>query len=305
MTRESVVPGNVAGRSGAAPTTPAAISRRRDPDALEVAPAVVALVRDLIHDTTGLYYPDARTDQLVERLTPLALERGFPSLLDYYYLLKYDGGAPEEWGRVFDALAVPETYFWREIDQIRAIVEHVVPRCATLLGGRPLSIWSIPCASGEEPLTIAMLLDQAGWFSRIPLEIHASDASPAAIDRARRGVYRDRAFRNLPPEVRERYFERAEDGWRVTPALHRRINWSVVNLMNPGQVARYATAPIVFCRNLLIYFSERATRDAIGLLAAHMPTAGYLAVGVSESLLRITNDFELCEVAGAFVYVKR
>ena len=304
MSPDARVPANVAGRSAAGPT-PGAISGRVDPDVLDVAPSVVALVRDLVHDTTGLYYPDARTAQLVERLTPLVLQRGFPSLLDYYYLLKYDGGAPAEWGRVFDALAVPETYFWREVAQIRAVVEHVVPRCVKMLGDRPLSIWSIPCASGEEPLTIAMLLDQAGWFSRVPIEIHASDASPAAIDRARRGLYRERSFRNLAPDLRERYFERAEDGWRVTSELHSRVTWSVVNLMNPGQAGGYATAPIVFCRNLLIYFSERAARDAIALLAARMPTPGYLAVGVSESLLRITNDFELTEMAGAFVYVKR
>jgi chemotaxis methyl-accepting protein methylase len=133
-----------------------------------------------------------------------SLERGFPSLLDYYYLLKYDAAAAEEWGRVFDALAVPETYFWREVDQVRAIVQHVVPDLVRTLGGRPLSIWSIPCASGEEPLSIAMMLDQEGWFARTPIEIHGSDASPAAIDRARRGVYRDRVLPQLaagPPRA--------------------------------------------------------------------------------------------------------
>jgi chemotaxis protein methyltransferase CheR len=150
-----------------------------------------------------------------------------------------------------------------------------------------------------------MLLDQAGWFSRVPIQIHASDASPGAIDRARRGLYKERSFRSLPPHVRERYFSRADDGWRVTPELHRRVTWSVVNLRNPAQAGVYATAPIVFCRNLLIYFSDRAARDVIGLIAARMPTPGYLAVGVSESLLRITNDFELTELGGAFVYVKR
>ena len=179
-------------------------------DAIDVRPATIALVRDLVHETTGLYYPDERSAQLVERLTPLVLERGFPSLLDYYYLLKYDAAAaPAEWGRVFDALAVPETYFWREIDQLRAIVSIVVPQCVDALAGRPLSIWSIPCATGEEPLTLAMLLDEAGWFARAPIEIHASDASPGVIERARAGLYRGRAFRNLPAETRDRYFTRA------------------------------------------------------------------------------------------------
>jgi chemotaxis protein methyltransferase CheR len=87
--------------------------------------------------------------------------------MDYYYLLKY---TPEtdEWRKVMDALAVQETYFWREIDQLRAVVRFVVPDLAAKLLGRPLRIWSIPCATGEEPLTLAMLLHEAGWFDSRP-----------------------------------------------------------------------------------------------------------------------------------------
>ena len=282
------------------------VSAHSELEAIDAPSAIVTLVRDLVHDTTGLYYPDDRSAQLVERLAPLVLERGFPSLLDYYYLLKYDTAAgPEEWRRVFDALAVPETYFWREIDQLRALVSVVVPRCVEALGGRPLRIWSIPCASGEEPLTVAMLLEEAGWFTRAPIEIHASDASPAAIARARQGVYRGRAFRNLPPDMRERHFTPEGEVWRVAPALHQRVTWSVVNLMDPVEAAPRAAAPIVLCRNLFIYFSERSVRQAVAMFAARMPRPAYLAVGVSESLLKVTNDFDLEDVGGAFMYVKR
>ena len=284
----------------------AGVAARSEPDAIDAAPAAVTLVRDLVHETTGLYYGDDRAPQLVDRLVPLVLERGFPSLLDYYYLLKYDtAAAPEEWRRVFDALAVPETYFWREIDQLRALVTGVVPRCVEALAGRPLRIWSIPCASGEEPLTLAMLLDEAGWFGRAPIEIEGSDASPAGIARAQTGVYRGRAFRNLSPEVRDRYFSREGETWRVDPGLHKRVTWSVVNLMDPSDAAPRATAPIVLCRNLFIYFSERSIRQAVAMFAARMPRPGYLAVGVSESLLKVTNDFDLQDVGGAFMYVKR
>jgi chemotaxis protein methyltransferase CheR len=282
------------------------VSARPDLDTIDVSPTTVTLVRDLVHETTGLYYADDRGPQLVDRLTPLVIERGFPSLLDYYYLLKYDAaGAPEEWRRVFDALAVPETYFWREIDQLRALVTIVVPRCVAALAGQPLRIWSIPCASGEEPLTLAMLLDEAGWFGRARIEIEGSDASPAAIARARAGVYRGRSFRNIPPQVRERYFRRDGEAWRVSPELHGRVAWSVVNLMDPADAAPRAAAPIVLCRNLFIYFSERSIRQAVAMFAARMPRPGYLAVGVSESLLKVTNDFDLQDVAGAFMYVKR
>jgi chemotaxis protein methyltransferase CheR len=265
----------------------------------------VPLLRDLIHERTGIFFEDGRQDVLAERLASLVVERGFESFLDYYYLLKYDDSAACEWPRVMDVLSVPETYFWREIDQVRAIVDVVVPALVATLRGAPLKIWSVPCASGEEPLTIAMALDQAGWFSRAPIEIHGSDASPAQIERARAGRYRERSFRALPGPLRERYFQRDGDVWVPDPALAGRVrSWSVVNLMAAGEVAAMP-APIVFCRNVFIYFSADRVREVVGHFAAAMPTPGYLCVAASESLLRATTAFQLEEIGDAFVYVKR
>ena len=265
---------------------------------------VAALLRDIIHERTGLYFEDTKLDLLGDKLAPLVEARRLASYLDYYYVLKDDLNQVE-WPRLVDALSVPETYFWREMDSIRAIVDEIVPQWVDRLKGRPLRIWSVPCASGEEALTLAMVLEEAGWFSRAPIEIHASDASPAALERAHAGVYRERSFRSLPADRRERYFSRVDGGWRVDAALQARVTWSRVNVMVREQVAAFAVAPIVFCRNLFIYFSEASIRQVIGHLAAYMPSAGCLCLGVSESILKITNAFELEPIQGAFVYVKR
>jgi chemotaxis protein methyltransferase CheR len=274
-------------------------------DHLGLSDAALPLLRDLVHERSGIFYETARCDVLGERLAPLVIERGFESFLDYYYLLKYDESSTAEWLRVMDALAVPETYFWREIDQIRALVDVVVPALVNTLQGTPLRIWSVPCASGEEPLTIAMMLDQAGWFERAPIEVHGSDGSPAAIARARSGRYRERSFRTLPETLRDRYFTRDGDAWIPQPRLSERIgSWSVVNLMAPEQVALHAQARVIFCRNVFIYFTETAIRSVVNRFADAMPPRSYLCVGASESLLRITTRFELVEVGGAFMYVK-
>jgi chemotaxis protein methyltransferase CheR len=273
---------------------------------LGLSDAALPLLRDLVHERSGVFFEQARCDVLAERLAPLVIERGFESFLDYYYLLKYDESAASEWLRVMDALAVPETYFWREIDQIRAVVDEVVPALVKSLAGRPLRIWSVPCASGEEPLTVAMMLDQAGWFERAPIEIHASDASPAAIARARAGRYRERAFRTLPEHLRARYFCQDGDTWRPDARLSARIaSWSIVNLMAPDQVAAHANASVIFCRNVFIYFTEQAIRSVVERFADSMPAHAYLCVGASESLLRVTTRFDLEEIGGAFMYVKR
>src|SRR5215210_6468490 len=87
----------------------------------------LTLLRDLIHERTGVFFDDQRIASLGDRLSPLIANRGFDSALDYYYLLKYDADAPSEWGRVMDAISVAETYFWREVDQLLAVVDHIVP----------------------------------------------------------------------------------------------------------------------------------------------------------------------------------
>jgi chemotaxis protein methyltransferase CheR len=272
-------------------------------DALGLSGSVTTLLRDLIHEQLGLMYDPGQLDQVADRLAPLVVARGLGSFLDYYYLLKYSS-EPDEWLKVMDALAVQETYFWREIDQLRAIVTSIVPQLVEALNGEPLRIWSIPCATGEEPLTIAMLLSEAGWFERAPIKLIASDASPGAIARARRGNYTRRSFRNLPPALREKYFVEHEDCWSVIPSLRQRVSYDIVNLMSEAEVARHADAPIVFCRNVFIYFSDRSIRRAVSVFERLMPSPGYLCVAAAESLLRRTSTFELQEHGGAFIYVK-
>lgn len=274
-------------------------------DTLSLSPSVFTILRDLIHARTGLFYEDTRRDVLANKLSPRAIECGFDSFLDYYYLLKYDQSAADEWRHVVDALSVQETFFWREIDAIEALVQVLAPQWQATHTGEPLRIWSAACATGEEPLTIAMALSEAGWFERMPIEIAASDASQAAIAAARRGIYGNRSFRNLPATFQEKYFTQTAHGWQVAPELHARVCWSTANIAQPEEIATLARAPIIFCRNVFLYFSKDSIRRTVQTFGSSMQSPGYLFVGVSESLLRLTNLFELREIGSAFVYVKQ
>jgi chemotaxis protein methyltransferase CheR len=265
--------------------------------------AAAMLLRDLIHERTGIVFADRSLDIMVDKVSSSMVEDGSASLLDYYYRLKYDNDETA-WTNLLDAISVRETYFWREMDQIRALVDVVVPKLAPSLR-EPLKIWSAACASGEEPLTIAMALDLAGWFDRIPIEIHASDASGAALSTARKGIYRERCFRAFPMEHRSRFFVQVENGWKIKPALHERVQWHRVNLMNECAVEKRAQVPVIFCRNVFIYFSEAYILKTARLMERHMRSPGYLFLGAAESLLKFDIAFELQQVGGAFVYVKR
>jgi chemotaxis protein methyltransferase CheR len=148
-----------------------------------------------------------------------------------------------------------------------------------------------------------MALAEAGLGDR-PIEIVGSDASFAGLEKAQRAVYREKSFRALPAGLREKYFAPAAGGWKLSPDIVRRVAFKQANLFEPGEIASLAWVQAIFCRNVFIYFSPHAIRQTVAMMAAKMPPGGYLFVGASESLLRMTADFELREVGGALVYAR-
>lgn len=265
--------------------------------------SVALLLRDLVAQRTGIYVDDQHLDIFMEKLSSVILERGLSSPLDYYYLLKYDAGAELEWRRVIDAVSVRETFFWREFEAVRTLVGHVLPEYFSSNPSRPFRIWSAACASGEEPLTIAMAIREAGLWDR-PIEILASDASPGAISAARAGIYRERSFRNLEPYLWKRYFTKKDSGWKIDPEIHGRINWFNANLLHEHEIGPLADSNVIFCRNVFIYFKAETISSILRTFARHMAPPALLFLGAAESLLRLTTQFELKEMGNAFVYAR-
>lgn len=262
------------------------------------------LLRDLIAQHTGVFFGEERRDQLADKLSDLVASLGMSSFLDYYYLLRYDASREQHWLALVDRLAVPETYFWRQPEQIRALAQIVAPEHFAAHPGRALRVWSAACCSGEEPISLAIALDQEGLLDRMPIEIVASDASPALVERARRGIYGERSFRSLPPELRARYFHSHGDRWRVDPKVHERIRWTTANIVDPESVRPLAAADVIFCRNVFIYFADETITRVTQSFAEGLADDGRLFLGASESLTRLETSFELAELGGAFVYVK-
>lgn len=262
------------------------------------------LLRDLIAQHTGVFFGDERRDQLADKLSDLVASLGMTSFLDYYYLLRYDAEREQHWTALMDRLAVPETYFWRQPDQIRAFAQIVAPEHFAAHPGRPLRVWSAACCSGEEPISLAIALDQEGLLDRMPIEIVASDASPALVQRARRGIYGERSFRSLPSELRARYFQSHGERWRVESRIHERIRWATANLVDSSSVRALAAVDVIFCRNVFIYFSDETITRVTQSFAEGLAEDGRLFLGASESLTRLETPFELTELGSAFVYVK-
>ncbi len=270
---------------------------------LTVPEGLPALLRDLIHEYTGIFFDPSRYDLMLEKIGDLVRARGQRSYMEYYYLLKYEDKNRIEWQRVVEVLSVQETYFWREMSQIRALVDVLVPRWFAE-GQKPLRIWSAACATGEEPYTIAMALSEAGWGNH-PIEIMASDASQLALEKARKGHYRERSLRSFPEHLRKKYFTEVDKGFQLSPAIMRRVQFHKANILEAKEIAVMAASPVIFCRNVFIYFSPQTIRRALFLFAKGMPLGGHLFVGASESLLKLTDQFVLQEIHDAFVYLRR
>lgn len=275
----------------------------RSPPPPEIQDQVATLLRDLIHERTGIYFESDRLEMMLEKLEPRTAAQGCESYLDYYYILKYDERGAEEWLRVMDVFSVQETYFWREVDQIRALVDHVVP-AHFLRSTLPFRIWSAACATGEEPYSLVIALREAGWGNH-PIEIYASDASEAALAKARACVYRERSFRSLPAGLREKYFDADGETYRLRPEISSRVTFQWANLVRIDESSSpVGTMNVIFCRNVFIYFSSATIQRVVDAFARRVPPGGHLFIGASESLLKLTHHFALHELNGAFAYVR-
>jgi chemotaxis protein methyltransferase CheR len=262
------------------------------------------LLRDLIAERTGVFFDEPKRSLLADKLSELVTANGLSSFLDYYYLLRYDGAADEHWTALIDRLSVPETFFWRQAEQFEALASIVAPAHYATDPRRPLRIWSAACCTGEEPVSIALALAKGGWLDRMSVEIRATDASPAMVERAKAASYGERSFRQLPADLRTEFFASDGDRWRPHPALTRLIRYGVANLARRSEFERLAESDVIFCRNVFIYFGDETIKSVVRVFSERMPVDGCVFLGASESLTRLGVDLELAELGKAFVYVK-
>lgn len=265
---------------------------------LPLSPQVFAILSGLVAEHCGLNFDAAHMSVFAEKVAARAAEQGYESLLDYYYYLRYDAGGPDELTALIETLVVGETYFFRELGPLQAIVtEELVPLVSQ---GRRPRVWCAACATGEEPLTLAMLLASRGLLEEV--EIVASDINGAALERARSGVHSKRALRQELPAFADRWLRSTAGGLEVQPRLRQSISWRRINLLDDAAIAALGTFDVVLCRNVLIYFNDETARGVIDRLTARLAPGGVLLVGISESLLRFGGPLICEEKAGVFLY---
>ncbi len=264
-----------------------------------LTPHLFSIFSRFIEERTGIHHQMNDTELLSGKVASRALEAGYESPLDYYYLLRYDDPHGTELDALIDVLVVNETYFYREASTLQALIEHHL--APIIASGRRPRVWSAAASSGEEPLTLAMMLASAGLLERT--ELVATDVSLRVLARARAGTYGRTSLRHLPPAERARWFIEEEGArLRVKPELSGNIAWRRVNLVDPAAVAALGQFDAILCRNALIYFADATVRGVVASLTAALAPGGMLAVGASESLFRFGTALRGEQHGDAFFY---
>lgn len=267
----------------------------------ELTPALFAILSALIEERLGLSYSSADQTLLSTKLWSRAEELGFDSLLDYYYFLRYDAQSEAEFEALTNALVVNETFFFREFKPLEVVVSQVLLPLVRA-GERP-RVWCAACSTGEEPLSLAMLLAEHDIASDVQLV--ASDVSTSALQRAQSGVHSRRSVRTIPaPALAARWLRVEEAAVKVDASLGASITWQQVNLLDRRAVAALGTFDVILCRNVLIYFRDPIVSNVVQQLNDRLRPNGVLLVGVSESLMRFGSGLGCEEVGGIFLYRK-
>ena len=266
------------------------------------------LLREFIHERFGLFFDDGHRSSLRSRLEGRLAGLDLRSFEDYYHYLRFGPQRAEELDRMISHLTNNETYFFRESPQLQVFADPILKGLKerkARTGDRALRILSAGCSTGEEAHTLAMIIHDSGqFFWNWDVQVFGVDVDGAAVEKARRAVYFHNSFRSVSPAVMERHFVRQGTGAQVKEGIRKLAHFRQGNLMEPACYEGMGPLDAVFCRNVLIYFSDEATLKVVRLFHEAMAPGGYLFLGHAESLSRITDLITPIRFQGAIVYQK-
>jgi len=267
------------------------------------------LLRDYIHDYCGIFFDDSKMGTLENRLTFRLRLLDINSFSEYYNFLRYNPRSREEMDDLIPHLTNNETYFFREMNQLSVFVSDIVDRIIKDKAGaadRALKIVSCGCSSGEEAYTIAILLEECGLYDRgLDLRITGVDIDRKVLERASKGLYTSYSLRATDKAKIGSYFTKENDKYLLAKRIRDRVRFIRGNLMDRGVLSELGGADVIFCRNVLIYFSDRSIRAITEIFFDTLAPHGYLFLGHSESLSRVTDIFVPKRYPNAIIYCKK
>jgi len=257
---------------------------------------------EFLYRRTGMIFRESKRYYIERRVADRMAATDLRSFAGYFVHLQSSEVEIEELINVF---TVNETYFYREEHQLQCLGRALLPNVVKhRRPGDLVRIWSVPCSTGEEPYSIAIwLLENWPMVDAYHIEIVGSDIDTRVLQDAQAGNYGERALARLSPDVIEQYFEPPHEGQRrLIRDLRGSVKFTAVNLIDPESVAAQGQFDVVFCRNVLIYFDDASRLLAVNSLYDSLNPGGYICLGHTESMARISKRFELRRFDDAIVY---
>lgn len=246
-----------------------------------------ARLSEFIYKECGINLSDSKKILLESRLQKRLAHLNLNTFQDYYKYVVSPVGIKDELVHMIDAVATNKTDFFREPMHFQFMESEALPAFAQGSASRTYKVWSSACSTGEEPYTIAMVLEEFKSQYRFDYKITATDISTKVLDRAVQAIYPERNITDVPLALRRKYMLRSKDKMnntiRMTPEIRQRIQFKRLNLMDGSLDVDY-DYDIVFCRNVLIYFDRKTQEEVVNKLISHLRPGGYLFIGHSESI---------------------
>ena len=258
---------------------------------------------EFLYRRTGMVFTETKRYYVQRRVTDRMAATGSTSFASYFARLRSDTRGEVE--QFINAFTVNETYFYREDHQLRCLTSDLLRERTRLKPkGETVRIWSVPCSSGEEPYSLAIwLLETWAEVDDYDIEIVGSDIDTQVLEAAAAGEYGRRALMRLTPDLIDKYFEPiGDERWRIVEALRSSVRFTAANLVEPSQTRPHGRFDVIFCRNVLIYFDEASRRVAAENLYENLLPGGYICLGHTESMSRISPLFEVSRYVDAIVY---
>jgi len=242
---------------------------------------------DLVESRTGMRISETRKSFLLSKLSIRMREIKYNDYLQYLDFVSDERRGLIEWETLVDRLTVHETRFWRD-DGIFQLIQKKYIEENNLLNDNKLGlqIWSVGCATGEEPYSIAMWFEHYCTMNGVDNRqgIHATDISLDALATAREGLYPENRLTNLPDGYKTYYFTRMEqDKYRVNDNLKERVCFTKLNLMNVDSFP-FSNFDIIVCQNVMIYFDQDLRIKLLNEFANYLKVGGILILGAGEVL---------------------
>lgn len=275
-----------------------------------ISDSLIAKFRDFLADMMGLYYPPAALKEFEKKLQVIAKAFGFSQVPDCLEWLMRGKLSIEQINVLAHHLTIGETYFFRDKNAFALLEKIILPKLIqSHKKDKRLRIWSAACCTGEEPYSLAILLQRLlPKESEWTISILATDINHEFLNKAKNGIYKTWSFRAVGPEIKERYFRKNKDnGFALIPEIKKMVKYGYLNLVEesyPDPSRGIESMDLIICSNVLIYFSPKQITKTIKQLSQSLSEGGWLLVSPIESPYVKEKSLKLMDMDGYAAFQK-